>query len=57
MIGVLVRGAILLKRAQECDHVWARLNDTEEQCQKCTVIVTEAGKQHLERLKKRGEGT
>lgn len=55
MIGLLVRGTILLKRAQQCDHEWKRINETEEQCQKCTVIVTEAGKKHLAHLREVSE--
>lgn len=46
-VGFVARANILLMRAQNCDHVWKRINDTEEQCEKCTVIVTEEGKQRL----------
>lgn len=52
MIGVLVREAILMRRAEQCTHEWKRLNELEEQCQKCTIIVTEAGKKHLEALRR-----
>jgi hypothetical protein len=46
-VGLIVRGAILMKRAETCDHIWVRINETEEQCQLCTVIVTEQGKKML----------
>lgn len=51
-VGMLVRSSLMILRAKSCDHVWVKLNDEEDQCQKCTVIATEAGKKNLERMRR-----
>ena len=53
IVGKTVVQTIKLKRVYECNHVWEKLNDTEDQCKKCGVIVTENGKKYLEGIKKR----
>lgn len=53
MIGLLVRDTIALRRAYDCEHDWQRYNETEEQCNRCLVIVTPAGKENLAKATER----
>lgn len=50
--GVVIE-TIQLMRAAKCQHEWAKLNDTEDQCTYCTVIATEEGKRRLEVMARR----
>jgi hypothetical protein len=51
MIAGLVRETILLRRAFDCEHVWASSDRPgEETCTRCTVSVTPEGKVELQRL-------
>jgi ribosomal protein S27AE len=50
MVGKLVRETIQLRRSYDCKHEWTRINEKEEQCSRCGVIVTEEGKKNLERM-------
>ncbi len=52
-IGALIAETLAMKRAAECEHDWARLNDTEEQRSRCTVIATEQDKKNLAAMKRR----
>jgi len=52
VIGLLARETILLRRAYSCEHDWKPILGSplgEEQCIRCTVIVTPEGKAKLAR--------
>lgn len=55
-VAALVIDTIRLRRAYDCAHDWQRLNETEEQCSKCTIIATPDGKKHLQMLSDRFHG-
>ena len=55
-VGFLVRHTILLQRVYLCDHEWGYLNDSEEQCVRCSVIATLQGKDHLARMARTSNG-
>lgn len=55
MIGLLVRETVALKRAFECEHEWAPYvhalpSNPEDQCSKCGIIATPAGKIALQKI-------
>lgn len=43
----LARETVALRRAYDCTHEWVRVNETEEQCSRCGLVATEAGKANL----------
>ena len=49
-VGIVVRETIQLQRAYACEHKWVPLNETEEQCSRCSIIATPEGKTYLARI-------
>jgi len=49
-VGQLVYEALQLQRTLRCEHDWMPHDELGEQCGRCGVIATAAGKQYLAQL-------